>query len=203
MIASSKMREILWLRFPVSGAKTIAISGRAGHSAAVLELGAVVVMLTVTTELPLPDGTCAGLKLHEANAGRPEHVRLTLFGKVRGLGFTVTVNNAVLPRATAAVGGVAEIEKVKIGVDIVVKLSATACLMAAVSLPTASRSKEYACAVGLLTATVNETPVLSGTRADGFTVQVGGAPVPQLNATLLLYPFTPLITPSYVAVVFT
>ena len=188
---------------PVSGIKTIATSGIATHSPAALELGAVVVMLTVTTELPLPDGTCVGLKLHAARFGRPEHARLTLFGKLAGLGSTVALNKAVLPRTMATVGGVAEIEKLKFGVAIAAKLSAIECFIAAASLPTAFRLKEYACAVPLLTATVNGTPALFGTMPGGVTVQVGGAPVPQLSATLLLYPFNPLITPSKVAVAFT
>jgi hypothetical protein len=160
-------------------------------------------MLTVTTELPLPDGTCVGLKLHDARAGNPAHDRLTLFGKVTGLGFSVTLNRAVLPRATATLGGVAEIEKLKIGVGIAVKLSVVACLVVAPSVPTAFRLKEYACAVALLTATVKGTPALVGTTAEGLTMQVGGAPAPQLSATLLLYPFTAVTTPSKFAVAFT
>ena len=46
---------------------------------AAVELGAVVDILTVTAELPLPDKTCVGLKVHEVNAGRPEQETLTLF----------------------------------------------------------------------------------------------------------------------------
>ena len=145
-----------------------------------------VAMLTVSTELPLPDGTCEGLKLHEANAGRPEQDRLTLFGKFPGLGFTVTLNKAVLPRTTATVGGVAVMEKLKFGFGIAVKLSATECVLLAVSLPTALRWNEYACDVALLTSTVNGTPELLGTIVDGVIEHVGGAPLPQLRFTLLL-----------------
>lgn len=120
----------------------MASSGNVVHNAAALELGAVVVMLTVTTELPLPDGTCGGLKLHEAKDGSPEHAKLTLFGKFPGLGFTLALNNAVLPRTTATVGGVAEIEKSKFGLGIAIKLSAAECAVVAASVPTTFRLNE-------------------------------------------------------------
>ncbi len=136
------MRKILQRRSPVSGTKRIPTNGSTRDNAAALELGAVVVMLTVTTELPLADGTCGGLKLHDANEGNPEHARVTALGKVPGLGVTVTLNEAVLPRATATVGGVAEIEKLKFGFGIALKLSATACVVVAASLPTAFRLNE-------------------------------------------------------------
>jgi hypothetical protein len=48
---------------------------------AAAELGAVVDMLTVTAELPLPDKTCVGLKVQDVNAGRPEQETLKSFGK--------------------------------------------------------------------------------------------------------------------------
>ena len=120
----------------------MANSGNVVHNAAALELGAVVVMLTVTTELPLPDGTCGGLKLHDASEGSPEHDKLTLFGKLAAPGFTLALNKAVLPRTTATVGGVAEIEKSKFGFGIVVKLSATECVIVAGSVPTTFRLNE-------------------------------------------------------------
>ncbi len=126
----------------MSGKKRIPATGSAKDKTAALELGAVVVMLTVTAELPLPDGTCGGLKLHDANAGKPEHDRLTALGKFPGLGVTVTLNNAVLPRATATVGGVADIEKSKFGLGLAVKLSATECVVVAASVPTAFRLNE-------------------------------------------------------------
>ncbi len=57
--------------------------------------------------------------------------------------------------------------------------------------------------MGLLTDSVKGTPEPLGTIADGVTVQVGGAPLPQLRFTLLLYPFTAVTIPSKVAVAFT
>jgi hypothetical protein len=98
----------------------------------------VVLILAVTTELPLPDGTCAGLKLQDANAGSPEHDIITLFGKFPEAGSTVTLNKPVLPRTTATLGGVAEIEKLKFGFGVATKLTATACDVVAASVPTAS-----------------------------------------------------------------
>ena len=136
------MREILRRRLPINGKKTIPAIGSAKDKTAALELGAVVVMLTVTTELPFPDGTCGGLKLHDANGGKPEQDRLTAFGKFPGIGFTVTLNNAVPPRATATLGGVADIEKSKFGLGMAVKLSANECVIVAVSVPTAFRLNE-------------------------------------------------------------
>ena len=99
-------------------------------------------MLTVTTELPLPEDTCGGLKLHDAKEGRPEHAKLTALGKIPGLGVTVTLNTAVPPLATATVGGVADIEKLKLAFGIAEKLSATECVVVAVSVPTAFRLNE-------------------------------------------------------------
>lgn len=159
--------------------------------------------MTVTTELPLPDGTCEGLKLHEAKAGKPEQDRLTVLGKFPGLGFTVTLNKAVLPRTTARVGGVAVTEKLKFGFGIAVKVNATEWVVFEVSAPTAVRWNEYSCDVALLTSTVNGTPEALGTIVDGVIEQVGGAPLPQLRFTLLLYPLAAVRTPSKVAVAFT
>ena len=76
-------------------------------------MGAVVDMLTVTAEPPLPDATWRGLKLHVVSAGSPEHERLTFDGKLPVFGFTVMLNNAVLPTATVTLEGVADIEKSK------------------------------------------------------------------------------------------
>lgn len=160
-------------------------------------------MLTVTTELPLPDGTCEGLKLHEAKAGKPEQDRLTVFGKFPGLGFTVTLNKAGLPRTTATVGGAAVMEKLKFGFGIAVKVNATECVVFAVSVPTALRWNGYACDVALLTSSVNGAPEALGTIVDGVIKQVGGAPLPQLRVTLLVYPLAAVRTPSNVAVAFT
>lgn len=190
-------------RLLVRGTKRITASGKARHNAAAREVGAVVVMLTVTTKLPLPDGTCGGLKLHDANAGKPEHARLTLFGKFPGVGFTFTVNKAVLPRTTATVAGVAEMEKLKFEFGVAIKLSATECVVAPASVPTALTLNEYVFAAALLTLTVNGTPEPVGTIAAGATLQLDGAPFPQLRATLLLYPFTAVTTPSKVAAAFT
>lgn len=139
---SNNIRDSLPRRSPTSGKKRIPTNGSTRDNAAALELGAVVIMLTVTTELPLPEDTCGGLKLHDANEGRPEHARLTALGKFPGLGVTVTLNNAVPPLATARVGGVADIEKSKLAFGIAEKLSATECVVVAVSVPTAFRLNE-------------------------------------------------------------
>ena len=40
--------------------------------------GAVIEIVSVTTESPLPDCTCVGLKAHVVSAGRVEQLKLTL-----------------------------------------------------------------------------------------------------------------------------
>jgi hypothetical protein len=74
-------------------------------------LGAVVDMLTVTVDCPLPDEICGGLKLQEANAGKPEHDTVKLFGNAPVFGLTATLKVAVLPCAIATLRGVADIVK--------------------------------------------------------------------------------------------
>ena len=203
MSTNRNKRKAALRRTLPSGTSTIAASGNVSNNAAARELGAVVAIVTVTTELPLPVGTWAGLKLHDARAGSPEHPTLRLFGKVPVLGSTVTLNSAVLPRATDTLGGVADIEKSNAGFGIAVKLNALECAVAPASAPTAFRLKEYVCATALLTVTVTGMPVLVGVKLLGLTVQDGGAPVPQLKFTLLLYPLTAVIVPSNVDEAFT
>jgi len=91
----------------------IPASGKLRSNAAEADKGAVVEMLIVTTELPLPSETCAGLKLHEVNAGSPEHEMLTLLGKVPVFGFTLALKSALFPRPTATLRGDADMEKSK------------------------------------------------------------------------------------------
>lgn len=99
-------------------------------------------MLTVTTELPFPDGTCGGLKLHELSAGKPEQATVTLLGKLPVFGLTATLNRAVCPRATDRVAGVVDIEKSKPAFGIAVKLKGTECAIWSASLPLALRLNE-------------------------------------------------------------
>lgn len=47
----------------------------------------------------------------------------------------------------------------------------------------------------LETVTVNSVPAFEGVAVAGFTVQLGGAPVPQLRATELEYPFNAVRVP--------
>lgn len=58
-------------------------------------------------------------------------------------------------------------------------------------------------AVALLTATVNGTAVFPGTTLAGLTEQTGGAPGPQLSATVFAYPLRAVIVPLNDAVAFT
>jgi hypothetical protein len=203
MSTNRNRRKAALRRTLPSGISTIAASGKLSQYAAARELGAVVAIVTVTAELPLPVGTWAGLKLHDARAGSPEHPTLRVFGKLPVLGSTVTLNSAVLPRATETLGGVADIEKSNAGFGIAVKLNALECAVVAVSVPAAFRLNEYVCAMSLLTVIVTGTPALLGVKLVGFTVQDGGAPVPQLKFTLLLYPFMAVIVPRNVAVALT
>lgn len=94
-------------------------------------------MPIVTAELPLPAEICAGLKLHDVSAGKPEQEMLTLFGKVPVFGSTVTLKSAVLPRATATLDGDADIAKSKARLGKAVNVSEAECAMAAGSVPRA------------------------------------------------------------------
>src|SRR5690348_732321 len=102
---NNKHRESLRRCARVSGMSRIPASGKLRSSPAEAGKGAVVDMLIVTIELPLPAETCAGLKLHEVKAGKPEHEMLTLLGKLPVFGFTVTLNSALFPRPTATLPG--------------------------------------------------------------------------------------------------
>lgn len=53
------------------------------------------------------------------------------------------------------------------------------------------------------TLTVNGVPPAMGVALDGLTSQVDGFPDPQLNETVLLYPFMAVRVPLNVADVFT
>jgi hypothetical protein len=121
----------------LTGNRRIPAKGVMASRAAADELGAVVDMLTLTDELPLPDKTCVGLKVHDVNAGRPEQERLTSLGKLPVFGLTVTLKSAVLPGATATLDGVADIEKSKVWCGKAVNVSEAECAMAAVSVPRA------------------------------------------------------------------
>lgn len=55
----------------------------------------------------------------------------------------------------------------------------------------------------LLTVTVNGIPELLGTGFAGVIVQLAGAPLPQLRATPLLYPFNEVMVPLKTMLVFT
>lgn len=134
---SIRSRDNLLRRDKLTGNKKIPVRGMLASRTAAAELGAVVDMLTVTTELPLPDKTCVGLKVHDVNAGRPEQETLTLFGKLPVFGFTVTLKSAVLPCTTATLGGVADIEKSKVWRGKAVNASETECAMVAGSVPRA------------------------------------------------------------------
>jgi hypothetical protein len=178
-------------------------TGKLRSSPAEADEGAVVDMLRETTELPLPEAICVGLKLHDVKAGKPGQETLTLFGKLPVFGFTVTLNSAVFPRATATLLGVADIAKSKPWFGKSVKISDAEWAMAAGSVPRAFTANTYVCADALLTVTVNGTPELLGTIFAGASVQLAGAPAPQLRATVLLYAFTAVIVPLKTAVAFT
>ena len=49
--------------------------------------------------------------------------------------------------------------------------------------------KLYLCETLLETVTVNGVPAFVGVALAGLTVQVAGAPLPQLSAAVLTYPF--------------
>ena len=55
----------------------------------------------------------------------------------------------------------------------------------------------------LETVTAKDVPALVGVAVAGLTVQVGGAPGPQLKVTALLYPFSDVSVPSNCADEFT
>jgi hypothetical protein len=71
-------------------------------------MAAVVEMVKVTAESPLPEGTCAGLKAHVVSAGSLEQLKLTLLGNVSVVGETSRLYTAVcFPADTDTLGGVA------------------------------------------------------------------------------------------------
>ena len=55
----------------------------------------------------------------------------------------------------------------------------------------------------LETVTAKDVPPVDGTAVAGLTVQVGGAPGPQLRVTALLYPFSDVSVPLNCADEFT
>ena len=67
--------------------------------------------------------------------------------------------------------------------------------MAAESEPTALTLKVYDCATELLTVTVNDATPLVGVSCAGLAMQLEGAPLPQVMATELAYPFTAVSVP--------
>lgn len=75
---------------------------------------AVVARVNVTTESPLPEPTCVGLKPHVVNAGSFEQEKLTLFGKDPVVGFTSRLKIAGCPAGTDALPGVIPIVESKL-----------------------------------------------------------------------------------------
>ncbi len=123
---------------PVAGLRALAefpASGRLKSIAAAAGVGAVVVMLTVISELPLPEGSCAGLKLHTVNAGSPAQAIPTIPGKVPVLGFTARVKTAIFPRATATLPGAADMAKSKFWFGNAVNVTGAECVVDAPSTP--------------------------------------------------------------------
>jgi hypothetical protein len=55
------------------------------------------------------------------------------------------------------------------------------------------------CDTALDTVTVKGVPAPAGVAFAGLTVQVGGAPIPQLRATDFAYPFSAVMLPLYCA----
>ena len=93
--------------------------------------------------------------------------------------------------------------KSKVCVGKAVKVTADECEMAAKSVPTALKLKLYDCATELLTVTVKGAPPLVGVSCAGLAMQFEGAPLPQVMATELAYPFTAVSVPLNTADEFT
>ena len=74
---------------------------------------AVVAIVSAMTERPLPEPTCAGLKVHVVKAGSFEHENVTLLGKLPVVGFTSMLKTAGCPAEIDAFGGVIPIVKSK------------------------------------------------------------------------------------------
>src|SRR5262249_61587914 len=93
------------------------------------------------------------------------------------------------PGAIEIVVGVIPRVKSKFWAGIAVKVTGTECVMAEGSLPIPAMLKLKACETLLETVTVKEAPAEGGTTLAGLTGQVGGAPLPQVRHTALIYPF--------------
>src|SRR5258708_19766166 len=80
-----------------SGTNRRPASGGPNASPVAAALGAVVDIMMVTAELPLPEATCEGLKPHEVSAGRPEQVNVTVAGKFPGVGVPAVLKSHLFP----------------------------------------------------------------------------------------------------------
>ena len=96
-------------------------------------------------------------------------------------------------------GGVVESVKSKLWLGSAVNATGAECETDKTSLPTAFTLNANACESTLLTAIVKDVSTSDGTMLEGLTTQLAGAPVPQVSATALLYPFTDVSVPLNVA----
>ena len=151
-----------------------------------LGIAAVVLIVNVTCESPLPDATCVGLNRHVVNAGNFEQEKPTSLGNAPVFGFTSILNVAACPAATEALAGERFIVKSNVWFARAEKLTATECAIAAGSLPTALMLKLHAFETLLVTLTVNAVPEAPGTGVAGAATQLTGAPGPQVRVTAAL-----------------
>ena len=91
---------------------------------------------------------------------------------------------------------------VTVSVNRELKTTGAACATWTPSVPTPFTLKLYVCASELFVETVKDAPAAVGVTGVGATVQVGGAPAPQVRFTALAYPFTAFSVPLNVAVWF-
>jgi len=165
-------------------------------------VGAVVAMVSATSEFPLPGPTWVGLKLQVVRLGRFEQAKVTSLGKLPVTGFTSTVKVVDLPTGTEADCGFTPKVKSKLCVGRTVSVTGAEWVIGAGSLPTALMLKLKLFEIVLLALTVN-APDAEGVRLAGLAEHCGGALVPQLNVTGLLYPFKAVSVPLKTAVLFT
>src|SRR5439155_18073284 len=155
-------------------------------ASAALGTGAVVAIVRATTESPLPEPTCGGLKLHVVNAGSLEHEKVTLFGKLPVVGFTSMLKLPGCPAGTEVLGGVMPMVKSKFWLGIAVNMTDAECVISEGSLPTPVTTKAYACVPLLETVTLNGVPLDTGVAFAGLITQLGGFPVPHASVTELV-----------------
>jgi hypothetical protein len=166
-------------------------------------IAAVVAIVRVTTESPLPDAICAGLKVQVVSAGSFEQAKLTLLGKFAVVGDTSRVKLVDCPALTGALDGARDMVKSKLWLGSAVKFTATECVIVAESLPTPTMLKLYACETALETVTEKGIPEFDGVVPAGVTTQFAGAPAPHVRLMVLLYPFTAVSVPLKTADKFT